>query len=48
MPGLAAHCPYPGVNVSVAPPGAGFQPSACGSAEGPEICPDVELRVELG
>jgi len=48
MPGLADHCPYPGVNVSVAPPGAGCQPSACGSAEGPEIWPTLSCESSSG
>jgi hypothetical protein len=34
-PGACDHRPYPGTNVSVAPPGARCHPAACGPADGP-------------
>src|ERR1700744_4370233 len=33
--GACDHCPKPGVNVSVAPPGARRQPATCGPPDGP-------------
>jgi hypothetical protein len=38
-PGFSSTWPKPGLNVSVAPPGADCQPITCGSVDGPSTPP---------